>query len=267
MSLAIAVIFADLPARKILGTRVHLTSYGDACERILAAIRAEQFGYVAIANVHMVMTGYFNKTFQHIINQALLTTPDGMPLVKGLQWLGLPSATRVYGPDLTLHCCAMAAREKIPVYFYGSRPATLASLNTNLTAQFPALRIVGMEAPPFRPLTVPEEQLALQKICQSGAQIVFVGLGCPKQEQWMHKYADQLPAILLGVGAAFDFHAGTVAQAPRWMMKLSLEWLYRLIQEPRRLWKRYVVNNSAFIVLFALQLLRYQWQRFFAGQS
>jgi N-acetylglucosaminyldiphosphoundecaprenol N-acetyl-beta-D-mannosaminyltransferase len=161
----------------------------------------------------------------------------------------------------------MAAREEIPVYFYGSRPETLASLSKNLTAKFPTLRIVGMEAPPFRPLTTAEAQLALQKICQSGAQIVFVGLGCPKQEQWMHKYTDQLPAILLGVGAAFDFHAGTVSQAPRWMMGLGLEWLYRLTQEPRRLWKRYVVNNSAFIVLFALQLLRHQWQRFVSGQG
>ncbi|MGB2926736.1 MAG: WecB/TagA/CpsF family glycosyltransferase [Limnothrix sp.] len=255
------MFFTDIPERKILGTRINLTSYTDACERIFAAIGAEEYGYVAIANVHMVMTGYWHKKFQTIINQALLTTPDGMPLVLGLRWLGLPAATRVYGPDLTLHCCEKAAAEKTPVYFYGSRPETLNQLQINLLAQFPQLNIVGTDAPPFRALTPRETDAALQRIRQSGAKLVFVGLGCPKQEQWMHNYTDQLPAVLLGVGAAFDFHAGTVAQAPRWMMRFGLEWLYRLIQEPQRLWKRYVVNNSAFLLLFAMQLLGYQWSR------
>lgn len=249
-------MFSDLSHRTILKTRVHCTSYVNVCRRILGAIQTGEFGYVAIANVHMVMTGYWHKDFQQIINQALLTTADGMPLVWGLKQLGLPDATRVYGPDLTLHCCEMAAREQIPVYFYGSRPETLSKLRENLLTKFPDLQIVGMDAPPFRKLAIAETEVALENIRQSGAKLVFVGLGCPKQERWMHEHTAALPAILLGVGAAFDFHAGTVSQAPRWMMTLGLEWFYRLVQEPRRLWKRYVINNSAFILFFSLQLLR-----------
>jgi N-acetylglucosaminyldiphosphoundecaprenol N-acetyl-beta-D-mannosaminyltransferase len=249
-------MFTDLFACQILKTRVHLTSYADACARILAAIHAQEFGYVAIANVHMVMTGYWQPEFQTIINQALLTTPDGMPLVWSLKLFGFKNATRVYGPDLMLHCCTMAAQEQIPVYLYGGRPATLQQLCQNLQAQFPNLAIVGTEAPPFREPTPEESQTTLHNIQQSGAKLVFVGLGCPKQEFWMRKYTDQLPAILLGVGAAFDFHAGAVSQAPRWMMGLGLEWAYRLSQEPGRLWKRYLVNNPAFVVLLLIQLLQ-----------
>lgn len=249
-------LFSHLPYRHILGTRVHCSTYAEVCQLIRQAIQQKEWGYVAIANVHMVMTGVWHKDFQTIINQALLTTSDGMPLVWGLKLLGLSHATRVYGPDLTLHCCEMAAHAQIPVYFYGSRPETLTQLTQNLQQQFPHLIIAGTEAPPFRPPTPAEVNQTLNKMQQSGAKLIFVGLGCPKQERWMHQYTAQLPAIVLGVGAAFDFHAGTIAQAPRWMMMLGLEWLYRLWQEPRRLWKRYVVNNFAFIALFGWQLLR-----------
>ncbi len=253
--------FVDLPHRHILNTRVHLTSYTDVGERLLEAIQKQQWGYVAIANVHMVMTGYWQTDFQQIINNALITTPDGMPLVWGLKLLGFKNATRVYGPDLMLHCCAIAEQENIPVYFYGSRPDTLEKLRQNLLTKFPNLAIVGAIAPPFRPLTPEEEQTTLNDIGQSGAKLIFVGLGCPKQERWMAKYTDQLPGILLGVGAAFDFHAGTVSQAPRWMMRLGLEWLFRLLQEPRRLWKRYVVNNAAFVALFIVQFVKVRCSR------
>ncbi|OKH12953.1 WecB/TagA/CpsF family glycosyltransferase [[Limnothrix rosea] IAM M-220] len=248
--------FVDLPHRHILRTRVHLTSYTDVGERLLQAIRDQQWGYVAIANVHMVMTGYGQADFQQIINNALITTPDGMPLVWGLRLFGLKNATRVYGPDLMLHCCGIAAQEKFPIYLYGSRPETLEKLQQNLLATFPHLVIAGAVAPPFRPLTAEEEKIMLNDIIQSGAKLIFVGLGCPKQERWMAKYTDQLPGILLGVGAAFDFHAGTVSQAPRWMMRLGLEWFFRLLQEPQRLWKRYVVNNTIFVVLFLVQFVK-----------
>ncbi|ANV83140.1 UDP-N-acetyl-D-mannosaminuronic acid transferase [Picosynechococcus sp. PCC 7003] len=246
----------DIPQRHILKTRVHCLDYQRAWAEIAAAIRDGTFGYGAIANVHMVMTGYWQPEFQHIINQALVTTPDGMPLVWGLRWLGYPQATRVYGPDLMLHCCAMAAQEKIPVYLYGSRPETLEKLQQTLLEKFPNLQIAGVEAPPFRSPTPAEAIATRQRIEQSGAKLVFVGLGCPKQEKWMAENSPHLAAVLLGVGAAFDFHAGTVSQAPRWLMTLGLEWLYRLIQEPRRLWKRYLVHNGAFIFLFGWQLLR-----------
>lgn len=248
--------FTDLPERYILRTRVHQTNYTDAGQLILQAIQANNWGYVAIANVHMVMTGYWDQDFQAIINNALLTTPDGMPLVWGLKLFGLKNASRVYGPDLTLHCCAIAEQANLPIYFYGSRPETLAQLKQNLLTQFPQLQIVGMDAPPFRPLTEIEEKEAIAKITESGAKLIFVGLGCPKQERWMAQHTDQLPAILLGVGAAFDFHAGTISQAPRWLMNLGLEWLYRLVHEPKRLWQRYLLTNTSFVVLFLLQLLQ-----------
>ncbi|WP_157072179.1 WecB/TagA/CpsF family glycosyltransferase [Picosynechococcus sp. PCC 73109] len=249
-------LMTDIPQRHILKTRVHCLDYQRTWAEIAAAIREGKFGYGAIANVHMVMTGYWDRGFQKIINQALVTTPDGMPLVWGLRWLGYPQATRVYGPDLMLHCCAMAAQEKLPVYLYGSRPETLEKLQQNLLEKFPDLQIAGVEAPPFRPPTSAEAIATRQRIEQSGAKLVFVGLGCPKQEKWMAENSPHLNAVLLGVGAAFDFHAGTVSQAPHWLRPLGLEWLYRLLQEPRRLWKRYLIHNGAFILLFGWQLLR-----------
>ncbi len=246
--------FAEIPYRYILGTKVNFTSYAETCQAIAQSIRQQEFGYVAIANVHLVMTGYWHRDYQQLINHAKLVTPDGMPLVWGLKLQGCSSANRVYGPDLTLACCELAAREKIPVYFYGSRAETLTQLTANLQQHYPDLNIAGWDAPPFRPLSPTEQAIALEKIRQSGAKLVFVGLGCPKQERWMAQCSEHIPAVLLGVGAAFDFHAGTVSQAPRWLMKLGLEWLYRLSQEPRRLWKRYLLNNPAFVLLFMGQL-------------
>ncbi|MEB3226277.1 MAG: WecB/TagA/CpsF family glycosyltransferase [Synechococcus sp.] len=249
------MVLTDIPQRPILKTRVHCLDYEKAWAVIAGAIAGGTFGYGAIANVHMVMTGYWDREFQEIINQALLTTSDGMPLVWGLKWLGCPQATRVYGPDLMLHCCAQAAQMKMPIYLYGSRPETLVKLQQNLLEKFPKLQIVGTEAPPFRPPTPAEAITTRERIQQSGAKLVFVGLGCPKQEKWMAANSPHLDAVLLGVGAAFDFHGGTVSQAPRWLMALGLEWCYRLVQEPRRLWKRYLLNNGAFILLFGWQLL------------
>ncbi|BAW95487.1 glycosyl transferase, WecB/TagA/CpsF family [[Synechococcus] sp. NIES-970] len=255
------VLTTEIPQRQILKTRVYCLDYEQVWARIAAAIQEKTFGYGAIANVHMVMTGYWDLRFQGIINQALFTTPDGMPLVWGLRWLGCPQATRVYGPDLMLHCCAMAAQVNFPIYLYGSRPETLEKLQQNLLKKFPDLPIVGAEAPPFRSPTVAEAIATQERIQQSGAKLVFVGLGCPKQEKWMAENSPHLTAVLLGVGAAFDFHAGTVSQAPRWLMPLGLEWLYRLIQEPHRLWKRYLIHNGAFIVLFGWQLFRQKFLR------
>lgn len=240
----------------ILGSRIDCTSYPDACDRILDWARDRRSCYVIAANVHVVMTAYWQKSYQRIVNHAALVTPDGMPLVLALRLLGQRRQTRVYGPDLMLALCDRAARQQIPIYFYGGSEATLQKLTTNLQAQFPTLPIAGTYAPPFRPLTAAEEQADCDRIQASGAAIVFVGLGCPKQEQWMARQVDRLPAVMIGVGAAFRFHSGEVSQAPRWMMALSLEWLYRLGAEPQRLWKRYLINNPAFLFLFALQLLR-----------
>lgn len=245
----------NLPSRFILGTRVDATSYADACDRIQAWATAKKSCYVVAANVHVVMTGYWQRSFQKVINGAALVTPDGMPLVVGLRLLGVNQQQRVYGPDLMLAWCDRAAQTGIPIYLYGSTKPMLETLQHKLQERFPGLVIAGSHAPPFSPLTLAEEKADCDRIHASGAAVVFVGLGCPKQEAWMARQQGTLQAVMIGVGAAFSFHSGDVLQAPRWMMAWGLEWLYRLTMEPGRLWRRYLVHNPAFLLLFGWQLL------------
>jgi len=235
---------------KILGTRIDPTSYAAATEQILAWARAGESRVVCAANVHTVMEAHDAPSFQKLLNDADLNTPDGMPLVWALRALGVKGQTRVYGPDLTLAVCAAA---DVPVGFYGGTPAVLEKLLANFRQQFPKLQIVYASAPPFHAV-MPAEDVAA--IAASGARILFVGLGCPKQERWMMEHRGRIPAVMLGVGAAFDFHAGNVRQAPRWMMRAGLEWLFRLLMEPRRLWRRYFKHNPRFVGRFLWQLLR-----------
>jgi N-acetylglucosaminyldiphosphoundecaprenol N-acetyl-beta-D-mannosaminyltransferase len=245
-----------ISSRRILKTRVDATRYGDACNRIQAWAEAQQSCYVVAANVHVVMTAYFDPAYQQVVNQAALVTPDGMPLVWGLRQLGMAGQPRVYGPDLMLAWCERAAQTGLSIYLYGGTEATLLKLTQTLQHQFPGLTIAGAYAPPFRVLSPQEEADDVARIQDSGARVVFVGLGCPKQEQWMHRQQGHLPTVMIGVGAAFNFFSGEVSQAPRWMMDWGLEWLYRFSQEPRRLWRRYLVNNPLFVLLFGLQLLK-----------
>lgn len=203
------------------------------------------------------MTAYWSRVYQNVINHAALVTPDGMPLVWALRLLGVKGQQRVYGPDLMLAWCERAAELGLPIYLYGSTDHTLQKLQAYLQNRFPGLPIAGCHAPPFRPLTPEEEEADIQRMYQSGAKVVFLGLGCPKQEQWMYRNRGKFPCVMIGVGAAFAFFSGEVQQAPRWMMKFGLEWLYRFIQEPKRLWQRYLINNPAFVVLFSLQLLNH----------
>ncbi|MEM7062783.1 MAG: WecB/TagA/CpsF family glycosyltransferase [Cyanobacteria bacterium P01_B01_bin.77] len=240
----------------ILGVFVDATSYGDACDRISRWTTAKQSCYIVAANVHVVMTAYWNQDYRRILNHAALVTPDGMPLVWGLRRLGITHQPRVYGPDLMLAWCDRAAQEQLSIYLYGGTSPMVQRLAQNLQQQFPDLIIAGSHAPPFRSLTPAEEAADVAAIRQSGAAVVFVGLGCPKQEEWMARQQGKLNTVMIGVGAAFSFHSGTVSQAPRWMMSWGLEWAYRLWQEPRRLWRRYVLNNSAFLLLFGLQLIK-----------
>ncbi|WP_421659075.1 WecB/TagA/CpsF family glycosyltransferase [Leptothermofonsia sp. ETS-13] len=244
-----------LQSRSILGTRIDGTSYEDACDRIQNWARENVSCYIVAANVHVVMTGYWNRQFQKVVNGAALVTPDGMPLVLGLRLLGIRDQSRVYGPDLMLAWCDRAAQQGIPIYLYGGTESMLEKLRVNLERRFPGLAIAGFYAPPFRPLTREEEARDIDRIHASGALVVLVGLGCPKQEEWMARQQGRLQAVMIGVGAAFSFHSGTVSQAPRWVMAWGLEWLYRLAMEPGRLWRRYLINNPAFVVLFAIQLM------------
>jgi N-acetylglucosaminyldiphosphoundecaprenol N-acetyl-beta-D-mannosaminyltransferase len=189
---------------------------------------------------------------------ATLAVPDGQPLVWALHALGHARATRVYGPDLMARFCARAARTGTPMYLYGGRtPEALELLERRLRERFPGLRIAGGFSPPFRALSTEEEESVIAAIDSSGAQVVWVGTGQPKQEKWMLRMRPRLSApLLVGVGAAFDFHAGLVSQAPGWMQRGGLEWAYRLSREPRRLWRRYARYNPRFVVGFARQYLR-----------
>jgi N-acetylglucosaminyldiphosphoundecaprenol N-acetyl-beta-D-mannosaminyltransferase len=238
----------------ILGMRVDPTSYEEATEKVLAWAAAGESRYVCVANVHMVMEAHDDPSFRALVNAADLVTPDGMPLVWMLRKLGYPHQERVCGPELTSRVCAEAARRGVPVGFYGGHPEALEALVRNLSARFPGLRVVYAYSPPFRPLTPEEDERVTEEINASGARILFVGLGCPKQEWWMAEHKGRVRAVMLGVGAAFDFHAGRVRQAPVWMQRAGLEWLFRLVQEPRRLWRRYLKHNPRFLFLAFLQL-------------
>lgn len=224
-----------------------------------AMIAAGARGYVTAAAVNLVMSAQEQPQTLAATLGATLAVPDGQPLVWALRALGHARATRVYGPDLMAKFCARAALSGIPVYLYGGRtPAALELLEARLRERFPGLRIAGSFSPPFRALSADEEREVVGAIDASGAQVVWVGIGQPKQEQWMLAMRPRLAApLLVGVGAAFDFHAGLVSQAPAWMQRSGLEWVYRLSREPRRLWRRYARYNPLFVAGFARQYLRH----------
>lgn len=241
----------------IIKANVSTTSYELAAEQIAKWAADGESRYVCAANVHMLMEAHDSPTFMRVVNQADMVTPDGMPLVWMLRLKGQRGQTRVYGPTLTLHILERAARENIKVGFYGSRPEVLDALLKNISAAYPNLKIAYSFSPPYRDLTASEDAEITQKINDAGAQILFVGLGCPKQEKWMAAHRGQIRAVMVGVGAAFDFHAGMVAQAPSTLQKMGLEWLFRLVVEPRRLWRRYLYHNPRFVFLALMDLLRF----------
>lgn len=252
---------------KILDAGINAISYTLTCDRIQTLAISKQSSYIVAANVHVIMTAYWQSTYRNILDNADLVTPDGMPLVMGMRWLGAKQQERVYGPDLMLAWCDRATKTNLPIYLYGSTPQTLQKLSQKLQSTFPTLQIAGTHSPPFRALTPQEEAADVERIKQSGAAVVFVGLGCPKQEEWMYRQLGKLDAVMIGVGAAFSFHSGDVAQAPRWMMKLSLEWLFRLIKEPKRLWSRYLLTNTSFVGLFFVQLLKHYFSNITQSSS
>jgi N-acetylglucosaminyldiphosphoundecaprenol N-acetyl-beta-D-mannosaminyltransferase len=243
-------------SRHILGVRVDATTYRDATRQILDWARSARSSYVCCACVNSIMEAHDSPEFRDVMNGADLVTSDGMPLVWTLRWLGVRDATRVYGPDLTPAVLAAAAEAGVAVGFYGGSAAVLEELVRRVTARFTGLKVVFAESPPFRPATPEEDERTVQAIADSGARIVFIGLNTPKQDRWMHAHRGRVPAVMLGVGAAFDFLAGSKPQAPRWMQRSGLEWTFRLATEPRRLWRRYLRHNPRFAVLAFAQLLR-----------
>lgn len=240
----------------ILGMKVSWTDYQHACDLILSWARQKASKYVCVATVNNVMESYDSEVFQTVMNGADLVTPDGMPVVWALWALGRKGATRVYGPDLTPVLLEKAAAAGIPVGFYGAAPEVLHQLVERLRSRYPALHIAYAFSPPFRALSPAEDQEVIDAINRSGARVLFLGLNTPKQDLWMAAHRNKVQSVMVGVGAAFDFLAGSKPQAPRWMMRIGLEWLFRLATEPRRLWKRYLKHNPRFVFFFALQMLR-----------
>ena len=246
--------------KNICGTEISATSYTEVAGLCNGWIRAKRSGsdaasrIICVTSVHGIVTALEDPELQQILNQADIATPDGMPVVWALRSFGEVEQQRVYGPTLMLHLCRQAAAEGHRIFLYGSTDDTLSALRARLINWFPDIRIVGAWAPPFRALTAIEEQDVRARIRASGADIVFVGISTPKQEKWMARQKQALPGtILVGVGAAFNFHAGQVKQAPRWMRNHGLEWLFRLSAEPRRLWRRYVLVTPRFLPYWALQ--------------
>lgn len=238
----------------VLGAQIDALSWDATIDRLLGWARARESRYVTICNVHVVVSASRDTAYRDIINDSDMATPDGAPVAWMLRRQGFADQPRISGPDLMWALCERAAAEGLPIYCYGSTELTLALLEARLRAAFPALSM-KKESPPFRALSVEEDAAAVDRIHASGAGIVFVGLGCPKQERWMAEHRGRINAVMIGVGAAFDFHAGTVRRAPAWMREHGLEWLHRLLSEPRRLWKRYLVTNTLFIMGAARQLL------------
>jgi len=244
----------------VLGIPLAVSDYAGVMDWMEATIAAGGRASVTAAAVNLVMSAAEQPETMAAVLATTLVVPDGQPLVWALRALGHRAATRVYGPDLMAGFCARAAREGIPVYLYGGKtPQALALLEERLGERFPGLPIAGGYSPPFRALSGEEEERVIEAIDSSGAAVVWVGTGQPKQELWMARMRPRLHVpLLVGVGAAFDFHAGLLAQAPPWMQRAGLEWSYRLAREPRRLWRRYARYNPRFVAAFARQYARHR---------
>ena len=244
----------------VLGAPIDAVCWGDALTRIQGWAARHESRSVFICNAHSVVTARHDPAFAQALAAADMATPDGAPVAWLMRRLGHTSQGRISGPDLMWRYCQVAAGKGEGIFLYGAAPQTLDLLEQSLLAAFPTLRICGKRSPPFRVMTAEEDQHDVDLINQSGAGVVWVSLGCPKQELWMARHVGRIQAVMVGVGAAFDFHAGTVQRAPLWMQRSGFEWLHRLASEPRRLWRRYLVTNSQFIA-GALGQLAVRWWR------
>jgi N-acetylglucosaminyldiphosphoundecaprenol N-acetyl-beta-D-mannosaminyltransferase len=248
----------ESPSRvNVLGVGLSAINLDSGTAAILRAIELRTKGYICVTGVHGVSEAQHDSAFRAILNRAFLNTPDGMPMVWMGRLQGFGQVGRVYGPDLMLRVCESGLARGLAHFFYGGGPGVAEDLQRRLEQRFPGLRVVGRFTPPFRPLTAGEAEVLAGQVRASRPDVFWVGLSTPKQEQFMAQYWERLEATLfIGVGAAFDFHAGRVRQAPRWMQRSGLEWLFRLACEPRRLWKRYLKNNPLFVLRAFCQLTR-----------
>lgn len=238
----------------VIGVPIDALSWPEALSRLAKWAKAGESRYVSICNVHSVVTAQHDAVFSSALHEADMATPDGAPVAWLMRRLGRTSQERINGPDLMWRYCAEAAKREESIYLYGGKPEVLDILRSRLPEQFPGLKITGAYSPPFRPLTKDEDEAIVAEINSSGAGTVWISLGCPKQEKWMAEHRGRVNAVMVGVGAAFDYHAGSVKRAPLWMQNAGLEWLHRVCSEPRRLWKRYLITNSLFIYYASRQL-------------
>lgn len=257
----------------VLNVPIDVISWETALLKLSTWAKNRESRYVCICNVHSVVTATQNAAFGAVVKNADMATPDGAPVAWLMRKLGAKNQQRINGPDLMWKYCEQSQNNAAlmknaanlqnninhnndGMFFYGSTEATLATLQTKLLANFPDLNIAGAISPPFRTLTPDEDAEIVAQINNSGAGIVWVSLGCPKQELWMATHRGSINAVMIGVGAAFDYHAGTIKRAPKWMQHNGLEWLHRLVSEPKRLWKRYLVTNTLFVIGVVKQLFK-----------
>lgn len=244
-----------IPRVNVLGVGVSALNLESATAAIDVALERKARGYVCVTGVHGVSEAQVDPAFRSILNRSFLNTPDGMPMVWMGRLQGFGHMGRVYGPDLMLCLCELSVRRGFTHFFYGGGNGVAEELKSRLQERFPGLKVAGTYTPPFRPLNAEEAEELAREVARLKPDLFWVGLSTPKQEKFMAEYFEKLDAtIFLGVGAAFDFHAGRVRQAPRWMQRGGLEWLFRLACEPRRLWKRYFKNNPLFILRALAQL-------------
>ncbi len=249
------VVETKIPCHNIIGSPVHALRFDAQIALMLQWAKERLSKAVCIANVHMLVEAHHNPAFAAVLQKADLVTPDGMPLVWMLRCLGAPEQDRVAGLDVLLALCQQAPAHDIKVFFLGSEPSVLARIQARLEREFPQLQVAGMEPLPFRPLTPQEDEAIVAQINASGAGVVLVCLGCPKQEFWIAQHKERIQAVMVGLGGAFPVYAGLHKRAPGLIRSSGFEWLYRLVQEPRRLWSRYSSTIPPFLWLSCKQLL------------
>ena len=239
----------ELQHCEILKTKINVTNMSDTIKYICSHLDELRGKYICVSNVHTTVLSYENEEYRKIQNSAAMALPDGAPLSSYSRRKGYKDAQRVTGPDLMLELFKISMQGGYRHYFYGATEETLAAMRQVLERDYPGIEIAGMYAPPFRETTQEEDEQIIQQINESRPDFIWVGLGAPKQEQWMYQHMGKLDGVLIGVGAGFDYLAGYIKRAPRWMQKMSLEWVYRLLQDPKRLWRRYFTSNVKFICL------------------
>jgi N-acetylglucosaminyldiphosphoundecaprenol N-acetyl-beta-D-mannosaminyltransferase len=241
--------------QNVIGSPINQVTWSDAVNILAYWGEMHQSRVVCICNAHSVVTAKQDYEFDQVLKHADMSTPDGAPVAWMIKKVSGQPQARINGPDLMLKYCEHAEKIGQSIYLYGGQESTLNILVDVLKSKYPNLKIAGYLSPPFRVLSPEEKQKIVQDINDSGAQTVWVGLGCPKQEKWMHEHKGKINAVMIGVGAAFDYHAGTIKRAPKWMQNSGLEWFHRLCSEPRRLWKRYLVTNTLFLIYAFRQLV------------